>query len=244
MRYWHRRGWIGLLCLSLAGCAGRLAAITPDQAVTALQSGRPLLSCREPCLITWQLAQPQAAQLAAGRQWPELAALVLRVGYQDDLTLYYLGLAAEGIGNSGAAAGFFRQSIQLSGTAASCVYLSHQCGGVALPWAAEVALAAIDRELNQRYGRRPPRRSPFSGAAPSAEPGAVGPPAELPPAPLPPAPGEPAASEAPPPAATPSPSLTPPPLPPPLAPPPPPPPALVPSAPHGSDYIEPPPVVR
>ncbi|HKS88673.1 MAG TPA: hypothetical protein VJR70_04470, partial [Stellaceae bacterium] len=134
--------------------------------MTALQSGQPLLSCREDCLIAWQFAQPQAAQLAAGRHWPELAALVLRVGYEDDLTLYYLGLAAEAVGNSGAAAGFFRQSLRLSGTGAACVYLSRQCGGVALPRAAQVALAAIDRELNLRYGRRPPRRPLPPGAAP------------------------------------------------------------------------------
>src|SRR5438045_1322661 len=83
---------------------GRSAAVTPQQALASVQTGQPLLSCREPCLAAWQAAQPQAAQLAAGRHWGDLAALVLGVGYEDDLSLYYLGNAAEGIGYPAAAA--------------------------------------------------------------------------------------------------------------------------------------------
>ncbi|HLY45918.1 MAG TPA: hypothetical protein VKQ73_10100 [Stellaceae bacterium] len=234
----HRGGFSalgGLLlgCLALGGCVGQPAAPTPAQAVALLQSGRPLLSCRQPCLASWQEVQPQAAQLAALARWAELAALVLRVGYQDDLTLYYLGQAAEGIGNPGAAAGFYRDSIEFSGTVNACRYLSRMCGGVALPRAAQLRLAAIDRALSRRYrppGRGPHRLAPAEPATPA--PGEVAPPA--PSEVAPPAPGD---------GAAPAPSAAAPPLPPP--PPPPPLPTRAPPAtPHASDYIEPPPSGR
>ena len=225
-------GGLLLGCLALGGCVGQSAAPTPAQAVALLQSGRPLLSCRQPCLASWQEVQPQAAQLASLARWAELAALVLRVGYQDDLTLYYLGEAAEGIGNPGAGAGFYRDSIEFSGTVNACRYLSRMCGGVALPRAAQLRLAAIDRTLNRRYrppGRGPRHLAPTEPATPA--PGELGPPA----------PGE----VAPPPPSAAGPPLAPPPLsaPPPLPPLPPPPPPP-PAAPHASDYIEPPPSGR
>jgi len=74
-----------------------------------------------------------AAQLDAATNWDDLAVLVMRSGYQDDLSLYYLGRAAEGRGFYGAAASYYRRSMQLSGTSVSCMNLSHLCGGVTLP---------------------------------------------------------------------------------------------------------------
>lgn len=157
-----RGGLIGPALLLLAGCAGQTASIAPEQALATLKTGQAQLSCREPCLAAWQAAQPQAAELAAGRRWGELAGLVLGIGYQDDLTLYYLGNAAEGIGFPAAARSYYRQSLRLSGTTASCLNLSRLCGGVVLPRAASVRLAAIERELRPGAGlaRRGPRRLP------------------------------------------------------------------------------------
>jgi len=158
-----RGGLIGpALLLLLAGCAGQTVSIAPQQALASLKTGQAQLACRESCLAAWQAAQPRAAELAAGRRWGDLAALVLGIGYQDDLTLYYLGNAAEGIGSPGAAASYYRQSLRLSGTTASCLNLSRLCGGVVLPRAASVRLAAIERELRPRDGltKRAPRQLP------------------------------------------------------------------------------------
>jgi len=187
MRMWFHRGLIGpallgLAGLVLAGCAAPPAAVTPAEALAVLQTGRPVLSCREACLGEWQRAQPQAAQLDAARRFQDLAVLVMRIGYQDDLSLYYLGRAAEGIGYRPAAASYYRQSTQLSGTSISCQYLSRQCGGVTLPMAAAVRLGAVERMLNSARSRRagPARPGPEApGAAPaeaaSAEPTAPAP---------------------------------------------------------------------
>jgi hypothetical protein len=189
------RGWQGLFglgCLLLAGCAGRTADVTPAEAVSLVRSGRPLLNCRDACLGAWRQAQPQAARLAAAGQWAELAALVLRADYQDDLTLYYLARAAEGLGAPVAAGAYYRESLQLSGTSLSCRYLSRLCGGLVLPRDALRRLAVVDRELGRRYRRPPPgpRRpeaAPIEPGAPAVGDEAVGPSARDGPAPPPPA---------------------------------------------------------
>ena len=210
MHAWSYRGLVGptfiaLGCLLLAGCVERPAP-TPADAVAQLRTGGQLLSCREPCLAEWQRVQPQAAQLAADARWQDLAVLVLRTGYQDDLSLYYLGRAAEGIGYPGAAASYYRQSMRLSGTSVSCQILSRQCGGAVLPRAAALRGAAIDRELARPRSRRPgsapqgpelPAAAPAGeGAEPPVEPAVLAPAEIAAPAPRPVSiPGGPAASE-------------------------------------------------
>ena len=120
MRKWYYRGLVAVACLSLVGCAERVDTAKQAESLARLQAGRAVLGCHQPCLAEWQRNQPQAAQLDAGARWQELGLLVMRIGYQDDLSLYYLARAAEGLGYRGAAAGYYRQSTQVSGTPASC----------------------------------------------------------------------------------------------------------------------------
>ena len=229
MRNWYRGSLIAVGVLTLAGCATQPAAVNPAQAVALLQSGQPLLHCREACVASWQRAAPQAAQLDTAARWADLAALVESSDYQDDLSLYYLGRAAEGLGYRGAAASYYRQSTYLSGTAISCRWLSRSCGGVELPRAALLRLTAIEHTLN------PPRNPRARAVVPQ-------------PVPPPSAPREavqPVAAE--PRYASPAPAAAPAPAPPGVPPPPAylmPPPAPRPSAQPPSDYIEPPPAVR
>src|SRR5947207_3084251 len=98
MRRWYQRGVAAAACLALLACADRVDTVNPAETLTQLRAGRTLLGCREPCLAEWRRVQPQAAQLDAGARWQDLALLLTRVGYQDDLSLYYLGRAAEGLG--------------------------------------------------------------------------------------------------------------------------------------------------
>jgi len=183
-------GVIGLAGLILAGCGGegggRLANTGRPELLALLQLGRPVLDCREACLDEWHRVQPDAARLDASGQWSDLAVLVMRTGYQDDLSVYYLGRAAEGLGFYVAAASYYRQSVPLSGTAIACANLSRLCGGVALPAAATMRLAAIERKLAPA---KPRRARPLAPAAPPAtpEPSEAPPAAEVsPPAPPPP----------------------------------------------------------
>jgi hypothetical protein len=235
MRQLHCRELTAVVCLILAGCVAQPTAVNPAETVALLRTGQPLLSCRDACVGEWQRAQPQAEQLAAAGRWAELAALTVRIGYQDDLSLYYLGLAAEGLGYPGAAASYYRQSTALSGTSIACRNLSRTCGGLGFPRAALLRLAVIDRNLMRPRPRRPVPATPTPGE-PEAAPSEVEPlvPGEVVlPAPSEPAPPPAALLPPPPPPVTPS--------PPPVAPPRPP----VAPAPFGAtDYIEPPPAIR
>lgn len=183
MRKWYGNGLFALACLTLTGCAEQRAALSPADAVAQLRTGIPLLQCRETCVADWRGAQPQAAQLDAAARWPELAALVIGIGYQDDLSLYYLGRAAEGLGYPGAAASYYRQSTHVSGTSLSCQQRSGVCGGLILPRAALSRIAAIDRELIRMQPRRAAPAPP--GPAPADAPSVTGPPSPGHPEPLP-----------------------------------------------------------
>jgi len=184
---------VGLACIAVAGCATQTTApLSADEAMVLLRSGRPVLTCRDACLASWRESQPQAQRLAEAGNWRELAILVERVGYQDDLSLYYLGRAAEGLGYDPAAASFYRQSMQISGTSLSCLNSSKQCGGVFLPRDASLRLAAIDNALRRPSVRRPARpstTSPATPAAPEATPTSAETEAPAVPAPIAPVPG-------------------------------------------------------
>jgi hypothetical protein len=180
MRKWWYRGLVALACASMAGCAERANTVNPAETLALLRAGRPLLACREPCLAGWRGAQPQAAQLDASARWHDLALLLVRVGYEDDLSLYYLGRAAEGIGYRAAAAGYYRQSTQLSGTSIACRHLSRLCGGVTLPRAAALRVAAIERELNAVVRPRRTEPAPQAPEGPAATPEEAGAPAPSP----------------------------------------------------------------
>jgi hypothetical protein len=200
MRKWYHRGLAAASLLALIGCAGQVDTVKPAEILALLRAGRPILTCHEPCLPSWRSAQPQATQLDAAARWQDLAMLLWRTGYQDDLSLYYLGRASEGLGAPEAAASYYRQSTVVSGTPSSCQSLSRLCGGVTLPRAAALRVAALQRDLYRARPRRtgtPPQGAgpaeveavPQASATPDAVPAAVEAPA---PGPVPRPPGPPA----------------------------------------------------
>jgi hypothetical protein len=164
MQRWYHGAAIALGCLALGACAAQNDGprpIGPAEAAIQLRTGAAAPHCRAQCVAEWRRRQPMAAQFEAGGGWSDLAALVINAGFEDDLSLYYLGRAAEGLGYPAAADKYYRHSVALSGSAASCRHLSGVCGGVALPRAASSRLAAIE------HGER---RHPSRRAHPAAEP--------------------------------------------------------------------------
>jgi hypothetical protein len=208
---WYCRWVAAMVCLATFGCVQPAPKITLADAAAQVTTGRALLGCREACLAEWRRLQPEAAQYDAAVRWPELAAAVLQAGYEDDLSLYYLGRAAEGLGYPGAAASYYRQSLRFAATSGSCQKLSRVCGGINPPRAAAARLASIERQVYAPPRRRATPASarpetpaePFGPAAVPAPPGTA-PPWEpaLAPAmtPSPPPQAEPAAAAATPPA--------------------------------------------
>src|SRR3954451_14177401 len=151
--------------LMLAGCGQQSPAVDPAAAVAQLSTGTPLLRCRAECVVDWRRAQPYAAQLETMGRWAELAALILTVNYQDDLTLYYLARAADGLGYLTAAISYYRQSTYISGTSLSCQHESGVCGGVVLPDAALARMDVMEREAG--HSRPRPLRGPATRAKPA-----------------------------------------------------------------------------
>lgn len=174
--------------LAAAGCTPPPPAIgfadvaQRDQAMIAFRAGRARLDCVGPaCLPRWlgqddpATRQPngnrrEAAQAAlAARNWPVLAEAVLSAGVESDLGWYYLGVAAQGMGLNQPARTYFQASIRRSrdrsGMACGAAI---PCDGVALPRAAQAALAAITPR---------PRAQPATAAepAPAEDPGAQAP---------------------------------------------------------------------
>ena len=161
-----RKSWIGLglvAALAAAGCTPPPAPIgftdvsQRDQAMAAFRSGRARLDCVGPsCMPRWlgqddpATRQPngnrrEAAQQALGaRNWSGLAEVVLSAGVESDLTWYYLGVAAQGMGLNSAARTYYqastRRSRDRSGMACGAVI---PCDGVSLPRTAQTALYAI-----------------------------------------------------------------------------------------------------
>ena len=144
---------VATIALMLTGCVQQSPAVDPVTAATRLSTGAPLLRCRADCVAEWRRAQPYAAQLDAAGRWSELGALVITIDYQDDLTLYYLARAAEGLGYPAAAASYYRQSTYISGTSLSCRHESGVCGGVVLPAAALARIEALETEARKSRHR-------------------------------------------------------------------------------------------
>jgi hypothetical protein len=156
---------VAIVGLLVVGCAQQKPAVDPIAAAAQLSTGAPLLRCRADCVAEWRRAQPHAAQLVAAGRWADLAALVISINYQDDLTLYYLGRAAEGLGYPAAAISYYRQSTYISGSALSCQHASGVCGGLVLPDAALARIEALENEAARSRPQPPRRRAP--GARPT-----------------------------------------------------------------------------
>ena len=163
-----RAAALALGCALLVGCAEQQNSVNVDSSLAQMQIGAPILRCRDACLADWRRDQPEAQQLHAQGRWRALAALVIRVNYQDDLSLYYLARAAEGLGFTAGAAAYYKQSKELSGTAIACSYLSRLCGGIVLPQAASLRLSLVMLQL-ERERRATPAPAPGKAAPATIE---------------------------------------------------------------------------
>ncbi|ROH86164.1 M48 family peptidase [Pseudomethylobacillus aquaticus] len=108
-----------------------LAFYSPEQ--EAFKEGRTELPCQS-CGLQFYLNQSDFKALQEKQDWRGLMQKVVKVGYHFDLSYYYLGLAARGLGYTEAAAGYFSKAQSLSGSEQfSCAKASfNKCDGVDL----------------------------------------------------------------------------------------------------------------
>ena len=133
------------LALLLAACATRRDSATDPvgryEVSKELESGQLRLDCDWACTASWGGARSKAAGLYASQLWGDLAAEVVRVGYGSDLTYFYLGRAAEGLGRNAAAAVYYRLALASRSTCDGLVFNS--CDGIAVAAQAQAGLKRV-----------------------------------------------------------------------------------------------------
>jgi hypothetical protein len=156
------RDWLRLLCVGTAlaatACTLQNESVPPDQLMSEFQAGKPVLSCRQDCALAWGNNAQKVANLDITAQWRDSALLVMQIGYESDLTYYYLGHAAENMGYLQAAETYYRTAERISVTDMSChqAELNTQailgvpvsaCGGYVFPDALYPHLQVVEAEL-------------------------------------------------------------------------------------------------
>jgi hypothetical protein len=193
MSNWLRHACVGIFAAAaLSSCTLKNANVPPDELMRQFQAGQPMLTCSmEQCGLGWIHDLPNVAALEATGRWQDLAVTVMRIGYGDDLSYYYLGRAAENLGYLQAAQRYYRIAEQLSVTQMSCNKPQvgvNICNGYDFPDAlyphlevVEARLAALSaptstattqRTPTKRLVRKQPQQTPAAsstaGSAPAA----------------------------------------------------------------------------
>jgi S1-C subfamily serine protease len=112
----------------LASCASTVVDTT-DQATVArfdaFKTGNVVLPMGTLEAAEWTINRQSAYDLLAAGRWRELADLVQRKGINNDLGWYYLGRAAEGLGDTDLARTYYQRSIDRTKSGK----YSHRCQG-------------------------------------------------------------------------------------------------------------------
>ena len=94
----------------------------------SLETGNARLTCNLSCAFSYGLAARKLIQLHDTENWDELIFEVVNLGYEKNLTYYYLGRAFEGKGNLDAAEKYYKLGL---GTSQKCSY--GRCEGLVFP---------------------------------------------------------------------------------------------------------------
>lgn len=167
-------GTVALLvaAIGMSGCIGVPVGIQDPgaraEALRAFHAGEAQMQCGRglDCAVYWNEAKPAASRLVLAQRWDDVAEVVLGAGYDQDLTWFYLGLAAEGQGRAQAARVYFDNAVKRSlyGTGYACVSAGmNTCDGVRLPEDAQKLLAA-----NEARQKAAGRNRQVSGPSPAA----------------------------------------------------------------------------
>lgn len=121
------------------------------------KNGEARLGCRWHCALTWGLYRNEANGLYKAQAWSDLALNVLRIGYGDDLSYFYLGKAAEGLGHIRAAETYYRLSRSAD---LKCADIYGECYGLVFPRDARLtANAAVKNNTESKRQSAGPQRS-------------------------------------------------------------------------------------
>jgi len=169
----------------MTGCTMKNANVPPDELMRQFQAGQPMLNCSmAECGLGWIHNLPNEAALEATGRWQDLALSVMRTGYGDDLSYYYLGRAAENLGYLQAAQKYYRIAEQISVTQTACNVAANICNGYVFPDVLYPHLEVVESRLAapsastestpprqtrvKRLVHRQPSQTPTASSAPAS----------------------------------------------------------------------------
>jgi hypothetical protein len=117
----------GLLPMACAPVNHGLPVRTEAQTAEQFNRGEVVLDCQVACAGNWKANRPELLRRYIAQNWSGLADLVVQTGYQEDLAYFYLGRAAEGLGQNEAALSYYR----VAGALATGADPSRRCNGTA-----------------------------------------------------------------------------------------------------------------
>ena len=164
--------------LALVNCAqkgpSRNAQEARTQVIEEFTNGKTRLTCETACFIAWSSASKKIKALHDNKLWEDLSLEVIQIGYASDLTYFYLGRAAAGMGHTEAAKNYYR--LGLSQTQHCDGWLS-SCDGFDFPHELRAQMANLSNN-KKPVKDTPPRTEPVplvvSKAAPPPTPAKTG----------------------------------------------------------------------
>lgn len=122
---------VAALAIAVASCSTpnvtHLSTAQVNELVDRAKTGNVVLQCQVACAGSWGASRATASEYHERGDWRSLALLVASIGYEDDLSWYYLGRATEGLGAPAAAAEYYRRALA---TPSSCDALFDNCDGI------------------------------------------------------------------------------------------------------------------
>jgi hypothetical protein len=127
----------------LVGCSAKYDQLSPADQLTLLQrmaAGQVVLDCALGCATQWGATRRTLKYFHDTSQWGALALNVMKIGFNDDLTWYYLGRAAEELSYLDAARIYYAASL---GAPRCNGALFNNCDGFDLPADAQRRLGPL-----------------------------------------------------------------------------------------------------
>jgi len=162
----HNNGSIPLAFLALfalsfllAGCASVPTALQYDNENRAkltddFKNGEARLDCWINCVAVFAYNRSTLRRFYDTELWKDLAVNVLSIGYGADISYYYLGRAAEGLGYAPAADVYYRLSTV---SEVKCIVVVKVCEGFVFPKDAEARLAIIRKQKEEKHSQPTPK---------------------------------------------------------------------------------------
>jgi hypothetical protein len=121
--------------------------VTPEL-LDSVRNGTVELTCKSSaCENVWLGRVEQAATLTKQARWAELSALLTVTNYSSDMSYYFLGRAADGLGGPRAAVHYYEiAKAELSGDR-SCEAIG-LCRGLGIPGLIDAELTEAKRKAN------------------------------------------------------------------------------------------------